>query len=69
MLAVYEPGPHDWHHGYNELVPIEEGGENAHNTMSLSVAQKYIAASNLAREGEAVALPDNVRDMGGVVSR
>jgi hypothetical protein len=37
--------------------------------MSLSVAQKYVTAcSNLAREGAAVALPNNVGDMGGMVS-
>ncbi|CAG8050715.1 unnamed protein product [Penicillium olsonii] len=48
---------------------IEEGGENAHNAVSLSVAEKYVAAwSNLAREGTAVVVPGNVGDMGGMIA-
>ncbi|KAK4867954.1 hypothetical protein LT330_007613 [Penicillium expansum] len=48
---------------------IEEGGENAHNAISLSVAEKYVAAwSNLAREGTAVVVPGNVGDMGGMIA-
>ena len=48
---------------------IEEGGENAHNAISLSVAEKYVSAwSNLAREGTAVVVPGNVGDMGGMIA-
>ncbi|KAJ5118173.1 uncharacterized protein N7515_000016 [Penicillium bovifimosum] len=48
---------------------IQEGGENARNAVSLSVAEKYVAAwSNLAREGTAVVVPGNVGDMGGMIA-
>jgi regulator of protease activity HflC (stomatin/prohibitin superfamily) len=48
---------------------IEEGGQNAHNAVSLSVAEKYVDAwSNLAREGTAVVVPGNVGDMGGMIA-
>jgi hypothetical protein len=48
---------------------IQEGGENAQNAISLSVAEKYVSAwSNLAREGTAVVVPGNVGDMGGMIA-
>lgn len=48
---------------------IEEGQENAHGAVSLSVAEKYVDAfSKLAREGTAVVVPGNVGDMGGMIA-
>jgi regulator of protease activity HflC (stomatin/prohibitin superfamily) len=48
---------------------IEEGKENAHSAVSLSVAEKYVDAfSNLAREGTAVVVPGNVGDLGGMIA-
>lgn len=48
---------------------IEEGRENAHGAVSLSVAEKYVDAfSKLAREGTAVVVPGNVGDMGGMIA-
>lgn len=48
---------------------IEEGRENAHSAVSLSVAEKYVDAfSNLAREGTAVVVPGNVGDLGGMIA-
>ncbi|PKY07488.1 hypothetical protein P168DRAFT_302413 [Aspergillus campestris IBT 28561] len=48
---------------------IEEGKENAHSAVSLSVAEKYVDAfSNLAKEGTAVVVPGNVGDLGGMIA-
>ena len=48
---------------------IEEGQENAHGAVSLSVAEKYVDAfAKLAREGTAVVVPGNVGDMGGMIA-
>ncbi|KAI9928735.1 hypothetical protein ASPWEDRAFT_24715 [Aspergillus wentii DTO 134E9] len=48
---------------------IEDGKENAHSAMSLSVAEKYVDAwSKLAREGTAVVVPGNVGDLGGMIA-
>lgn len=48
---------------------IEEGRENAHGAVSLSVAEKYVDAfAKLAREGTAVVVPGNVGDMGGMIA-
>ncbi|KAJ5086423.1 Stomatin-like protein 2 [Penicillium alfredii] len=48
---------------------IEDGRENAHSAVSLSVAEKYVDAfSKLAREGTAVVVPGNVGDMGGMIA-
>lgn len=48
---------------------IEEGRENAHGAVSLSVAEKYVDAfSKLAREGTAVVVPGNVGDLGGMIA-
>lgn len=48
---------------------IEEGQENAHGAVSLSVAEKYVDAfSKLAREGTAVVVPGNVGDLGGMIA-
>lgn len=48
---------------------IEEGQENAHAAVSLSVAEKYVDAfSKLAREGTAVVVPGNVGDLGGMIA-
>jgi regulator of protease activity HflC (stomatin/prohibitin superfamily) len=48
---------------------IREGGQNAQNAISLSVAEKYVEAfGNLAREGTAVVVPGNVGDMGGMIA-
>ena len=48
---------------------IEDGQENAHAAVSLSVAEKYVDAfSKLAREGTAVVVPGNVGDLGGMIA-
>lgn len=48
---------------------IEEGKENAHGAVSLSVAEKYVDAfSKLAKEGTAVVVPGNVGDLGGMIA-
>ncbi|KAJ5587787.1 Stomatin-like protein 2 [Penicillium hispanicum] len=48
---------------------IQDGRENAHSAVSLSVAEKYVDAfSNLAREGTAVVVPGNVGDLGGMIA-
>ncbi|OJJ83407.1 SPFH domain-containing protein [Aspergillus glaucus CBS 516.65] len=48
---------------------IEQGKENAHGAVSLSVAEKYVDAfSKLAREGTAVVVPGNVGDLGGMIA-
>lgn len=48
---------------------IEEGEENAHGAVSLSVAEKYVDAfAKLAREGTAVVVPGNVGDLGGMIA-
>jgi regulator of protease activity HflC (stomatin/prohibitin superfamily) len=48
---------------------IREGRESAQGAVSLSVAEKYVAAfGNLAKEGTAVVVPGNVGDIGGMIA-